>query len=34
VQAAVETGDLDKGRYQRYLAILREAWNQQEQVGY
>jgi ribosome biogenesis GTPase len=28
VKAAVEAGTLDKGRYQRYLTILRETWNE------
>lgn len=34
VKAAVESRELDPGRYQRYLTILRETWNQQESVGY
>ncbi|MBX3460178.1 MAG: ribosome small subunit-dependent GTPase A [Planctomycetes bacterium] len=34
VKAAVEAGTLDQGRYQRYLTILREHWNQQEAAGY
>jgi ribosome biogenesis GTPase len=34
VQSAVKSGELDRGRYERYLAILRESWNQQEQMGY
>lgn len=29
VKAAVEGGDLDGGRYKRYLELLREAWNTQ-----
>jgi ribosome biogenesis GTPase len=32
VKAAVETGELSNARYQRYLQILRETWN--EQGGY
>ncbi len=34
VKTAAESGMLDNGRYLRYLAILREAWNQQEQLGH
>lgn len=34
VKAAAESGELDKGRYERYLEILREAWNEQKKLGY
>lgn len=32
VRAAVEQGRLDAGRYERYLTILREAWNTEQKV--
>lgn len=34
VQAAVAAGQLDAGRYQRYLTILRETWNELQQNAY
>lgn len=34
VMAGVKDGSLDNGRYQRYLTILRETWNEQEKLGY
>ena len=34
VKAAVEAGELDGERYQRYLTILRETWNEQQAKGY
>lgn len=34
VKAAVEAGELDDQRYQRYLTILRETWNEQQAKGY
>lgn len=34
VKTAVESGSLDDARYQRYLTILREHWNQQQDKGY
>lgn len=34
VKAGVEGGEIDRGRYERYLEILREAWNEQEKLGY
>lgn len=34
VKAAVEAGELDEQRYQRYLTILRETWNEQQAKGY
>ncbi|MCC6574761.1 MAG: ribosome small subunit-dependent GTPase A [Planctomycetes bacterium] len=30
VKKAVEAGDLDKGRYDRYLDLLRESWNAEQ----
>jgi ribosome biogenesis GTPase / thiamine phosphate phosphatase len=30
VKTAVEGGSLDKGRYERYLTILRDTWNEQQ----
>lgn len=30
VKAALEAGTISKGRYQRYLQILREAWNEKD----
>lgn len=30
VKAAVERGELDRGRYERYLGILREEWNAEQ----
>jgi ribosome biogenesis GTPase / thiamine phosphate phosphatase len=34
VKAAVEAGELDEQRYQRYLTILRETWNEQQAKGH
>ncbi|MEZ5992099.1 MAG: ribosome small subunit-dependent GTPase A [Planctomycetota bacterium] len=34
VKAGVESGDIDNARYQRYLTILRETWNEQQKLGY
>ncbi|MBZ0137944.1 MAG: ribosome small subunit-dependent GTPase A [Planctomycetes bacterium] len=34
VKAATEAGALDQQRYQRYLTILRETWNEQQAKGY
>lgn len=34
VKAGVESGEIDKGRYERYLAILRESWNDQQKLSY
>jgi ribosome biogenesis GTPase / thiamine phosphate phosphatase len=31
VKAAVEDGGLDRGRYERYLTILRDTWNEQQE---
>lgn len=34
VRAAAESGQIDAGRYERYLAILREAWNTSQRREY
>jgi ribosome biogenesis GTPase len=33
VQAAVKSGEIDAGRYQRYLQILREEWNLEQSLA-
>lgn len=33
VKRAVETGEIDQGRYERYLAILREEWNTEQELA-
>lgn len=34
VKAAVEAGQIDQGRYERYLGILRDCWNTEQKLAY